>query len=125
MDIKALSPDFAVSAKISVTDVAALQAQGFKSIICNLPDGENADQTNFAAINTAAEQHGLTAVYLPVPMGSQIQAEQTTTFRQAMDKLPKPVLGYCRSGMRASTLWMQAQSVQSVAVPSVVNQLAA
>ena len=40
-------------------DVAALAASGFRSIICNRPDGEEAGQPPAATLAEAAAAHGL------------------------------------------------------------------
>ncbi len=59
MNIKELTPEISVSPQISPDDVAQLADQGFKSIVSNRPDGESADQPDFAAIEAAAKAHGL------------------------------------------------------------------
>ena len=56
MDIKILTKDLSVSPQISVDDVRILAEQGFKSLVCHRPDGEGADQVNFAEIK--ATLHG-------------------------------------------------------------------
>ena len=47
--------------QIAPADIAALAAAGFRSIICNRPDGEGADQPVFAEIEAAARAAGLEA----------------------------------------------------------------
>ena len=47
MDIRKLAPEVSVSAQTAASDMAAMQAAGFRSIICNRPDGEAADKPNF------------------------------------------------------------------------------
>jgi len=42
MDIRTLSPDFAVAPQITVEDVATLADQGFTHVICNRPAFESA-----------------------------------------------------------------------------------
>ena len=58
---KKLTAELSVAAQISAADVAGLAAQGFKSIICNRPDGEGPDQPLFAEIERAASSLGLSA----------------------------------------------------------------
>ena len=111
MDIKALTPLLAVSAQISGTDLPAIANAGFKSIVCNRPDGEGADQTGFKEIEQAAQAAGLQTRYLPVETGL-VTDEQGVAFGQLIDQLPKPVLAYCRSGMRCITLWALANAGQ-------------
>jgi sulfide:quinone oxidoreductase len=104
METKFLTPVLSVAAQISVADLAPIAQAGFKSIICNRPDGEGADQTGFEEIAKAAQALGLQARYLPAETG-KVSDEQGVAFGQLMDELPKPVLAYCRSGMRSTTMW--------------------
>jgi len=59
------------------------------------------------------------------------------TFRNALEELPGPVLGFCRSGTRAMTLWsmseaskrsvseiLEASSAAGYDMTSVVNRIA-
>ncbi len=103
-----ISPDYAVAPQISHVDVAKIAASGFKSIMCNRPDGETADQTHSDTIRAEAERHGLTFAHVPVVSGN-IQPGDVTDFLAALDVLPGPVLAYCRSGARCQNLWMLAR----------------
>lgn len=60
MKINALTTQLAVSPQIAVQDIPAIATAGYKSIICNRPDGEGADQPGFAEIEQAALAAGLT-----------------------------------------------------------------
>ena len=104
MDLKQLDPNLAVTGQIGPEDVPAVAAAGFKSIICNRPDGEGEDQPAFAAVQAAAEAAGLTIVYQPV-VSSQLTDQDARTFGAHFDSLPKPVLAYCRSGARCTRLF--------------------
>lgn len=108
MKLTQITPDYSVAPQIGVEDVAAIAANGFKSIMCNRPDGESPDQTEFAEIAAEAEARGLTVAFVPVVSGS-IFEEDVADFRAAMADLPKPVLAYCRSGARCQNLWMLAR----------------
>ena len=102
MDARKVTDELSVAPQISVADVAAAKAAGFRSIVCNRPDGEVFDQPSFAAIETAARAAGLVARYQPVRMVSEVDANQ---FAAVCRDLPKPILAYCRSGTRCVTLW--------------------
>lgn len=107
MPIQPLSPGFAVSEQITPEDLAAIAAAGFKSIICNRPDGEGPGQPHFQAVAEAAERAGLQARHLPVVPG-QISPDQVQAMAQLLRELPQPVLAYCRSGARSTSLWQAA-----------------
>lgn len=100
-----LDEKIAVSGQISVDDVAAIAAAGYKSIICNRPDGEDEkNQPASTELENAAKAAGLQFAYLPVKIG-QISDEKCTAFHQLMETLPGPVLAFCNSGNRARALY--------------------
>lgn len=104
MEIRRISPEFAVSPQITVEDVGAAAAQGFRSIVCNRPDGESDPQPRSDEIRQAAEAHGLEFRNVPVVSG-QVTDGDVSEFGRALAELPGPVLAYCRTGTRSSTLW--------------------
>lgn len=108
MPIDAINKDLSVSSQVTVEDVKSLAQQGFKSVICNRPDGESDDQPAFADIAAAAEAEGMKAVHQPV-VGSSITPADGVVFGQHLQSLPKPVLAYCRSGKRSSVLYQLSQ----------------
>lgn len=103
-----VSEDFYSAAQISVADVPQIAAQGFKTIINCRPDGEGgAEQPANALLQAAAEAHGLHYYHFPVVMGTP-GVEHAAALVQALAEAPKPVLGFCRSGMRAGNLYKSA-----------------
>ena len=118
MDLKRISDALSVSGQISPADVAELKAQGFRSIVCNRPDGEGADQPTFEEIHEAADAVGLAARYLPVKSGL-VQDEDAVAFGTALRELPGPVFAYCRTGTRSVTLWSLSQS-KALPMPEIL-----
>ncbi len=108
MPIQSLSPNFAVSPQILPAELPAIAAAGFKSVICNRPDGEDPGQPSFEAVAQAAAQAGLQARHLPVVSGQFGEAQVAAT-AQLLQELPQPILAYCRSGARSTNLWQLAQ----------------
>lgn len=108
MAITPITPDYSFTPQIAPEDVAGLAAQGFRSIMCNRPDGEDPGQPAAAAIRAEAERHGLGFAMVPVVSG-QFDPGKVEDFKAAMAELPGPVLAYCRSGTRSRNLWMLAQ----------------
>ncbi len=104
MEIKKITEKFSVSPQITADDIERLKAEGIKAIICNRPDGEGADQPNFAEIEEAASKAGLVACYLPIVSG-KVRDEDVDSFGTHLGDLPRPVLAYCRTGTRSATLW--------------------
>ena len=104
LEIKQVTDEFSVSAQLALADVPRLATMGIKSIICNRPDGEAADQVNVSEIQSAATEAGMEMVYLPVTAGSFSDLE-VSGFLAAIERLPKPAHAYCRTGTRSLTLW--------------------
>ncbi|RXF75565.1 bifunctional protein tyrosine phosphatase family protein/NAD(P)/FAD-dependent oxidoreductase [Hansschlegelia zhihuaiae] len=109
MQAKRLTDELSVSAQLTVPEMAEAKAAGFRSVIVNRPDGEGADQPTFTEIEAAARQAGLEARYLPVETG-KVSDEDAAAFGALLATLPKPALGFCRSGTRTATLWALSQA---------------
>lgn len=103
MIIRNLTPALSVSPQIDPADVVALAASGFRSIVCNRPDGEEPGQPTAASVAAAAEVHGLRFVHIPVMSGG-IDEGDVAKMARALADLPAPVLAYCRSGARSEQL---------------------
>ncbi len=112
MNHRKLADTISVSEQIGTRDMPAIRDAGFRSIICNRPDGEGWGQPAFAEIEAAAGAAGLQAAYLPVVPG-QMTASQVERFSALMRDLPGPVLAYCRSGARAAGLWEAARTTSA------------
>lgn len=118
MDIRYIASDLSVSPQIMPEDLAALKQAGFRSIICNRPDGEAADQPLFAEIAHAALPFGIETYYLPAESG-KVTDEQGVAFGKLLASMPKPTLAYCRTGMRSTTMWALSQASQQ-ALPQII-----
>ncbi len=110
MSIRHLHPDYAVAPQVLPADVARLKEQGFATLVCNRPDGEGGDQPAFADIAAEAHKHGMQAVHLPVVPGKVTPAD-CDAFAAVYAAAAKPVLGFCRTGMRAESLWKSGVGV--------------
>lgn len=109
MTMKPINTQIFVSPQIRPEDLAEIAQQGFRSIICNRPDGEGADQPTFEEMEAAAKKFDIDIRYLPIVAG-KVRDEDATDFGALMEKLPKPVLAYCRTGTRSATLWSLSQA---------------
>jgi len=119
MDLKILTPSLSVSPQILAGDVEAVAKAGFRAIICNRPDGEGPDQPSFAEIERAAQQLGLQARYLPAETG-KVSDGDGKSFGELLHTLPGPVLAYCRTGMRSTTMWALSQA-GSLPLPHILE----
>lgn len=108
-----------VSEQISVADLKAIKSAGFKSLICNRPDGEEAGQTAHCEIEQVAEKIGLHCTYFPVISG-KIQPCEVTAFKKQIEECEKPILAYCRTGTRCMSLWAMA-NLEEVGIDKVLS----
>lgn len=108
MDIKGVTDHYAVSPQIAMEDVAQIKAQGFKSIVCHRPDDEDPGQPSFEAIKQAAEAEGLEVRHIPVTSAG-LTMEAVLEMVDAIKEMPKPMLGYCRSGTRSTVIFQHAE----------------
>lgn len=104
LDIRYLTPDYAVSPQIDPGDLAGIARAGFTTVICNRPDTENPEPLHMAALAEAAEEAGLT--FIENPFGAMGIGPQTLDRQSdAIGNSDGPVLAYCRSGTRSATIW--------------------
>jgi len=109
MTIYRLSETCAVASQVHPDDVAALAADGFTTIICNRPDGEDFGQPTSAAIAAECDAHGVAFHDIPIAR-SGLTMEMMENFRSAVEASTGQVLAYCRSGQRSSVLWQASGS---------------
>ena len=105
MDIRTITPDFAVTGQILSSDIPTLQAQGYTTIICNRPDDEDAGQPSADSIHKAAAAAGIAFHHIPIRPG-QASGADVAAFDDALNKAAGKVLAYCRSGGRAQSLYV-------------------
>src|SRR5215217_6391769 len=103
MTIRKIDDSFAQSPQIQPDDVRLIAEAGYKGIVCARPDDEDAGQPSFADIAEVAERFGLKAFHIPV--SGPLTEGQLILFEQAKADTEGPILGYCRSGARAGSLY--------------------
>ncbi len=104
MDIRPLSPTYAVSPQILPEDCATIAAAGYTTIICNRPDAEIPPDCCASAVEAAAKAAGLKFVILPITHQT-MTPDNIAAHRAAIDASSGPVLAYCASGTRSSIIW--------------------
>jgi uncharacterized protein (TIGR01244 family) len=110
MNIRAINQDYSVSPQISLEDLEEIKAMGFRSIVCHRPDNEDPGQPDFAEVERRAKELGLEVAHIPVV--GQPSADAVTAMNDALDELPKPMLGYCRSGNRSTAIYQMTQHLR-------------
>ena len=127
MKTHSLNEHFSVAPQVGLEDLKTLSQQGFRSVLCLRPDGEAEGQPAFASIQAEAAALGMTTAYLPLATIAESN-DHLDAFDTLIATLPKPVLSYCRSGLRAASLWAlselaarPAEEVQRVALAAGYN----
>jgi uncharacterized protein (TIGR01244 family) len=109
LELKRINDDISVAPQISPDDMPALKAAGFTTVINNRPDDEAPDQPSSATMQAAAEAAGLKYHY--IPLGREgVSPEMIEEERAVLEGSDGPVLAFCRSGTRSTTLWALAQA---------------
>jgi uncharacterized protein (TIGR01244 family) len=103
MAIQKIDDQFAQSPQLQPDDVRLIAEAGYKGIVCARPDDEDPGQPSFADIAEVAARFGLKAFHIPV--SGQLSEGQLIRFEQAKAEAGGPILGYCRSGGRAGSLY--------------------
>jgi len=109
LPLRQIADDVCVAPQLTPEAMAEAAAMGFKSVVNNRPDFEHdPDQPTSAAIEAAARAAGLEYRFLPVDGGYQSR-EEIAAFAQLLAELPRPLLVFCRSGARSTSLYVAAQ----------------
>ena len=109
MDIRPLTPTYAVSPQIDPSDFPQIASAGYKTVICNRPDAENPPHLQAAAMALAAEQAGVHFEVLPLTHQAMTPENIAKQFG-FVDAADGPVLAYCASGTRCSVIWALSQA---------------
>lgn len=107
MKLHILTPNVSVLAQPTAEEVGQLAERGYRSIIGNRPEGETPDQPAWIELKAAAARYGMEAVLIPV-VANAISAGDVAQFRAALERLPKPIAAFCRTGTRSALLWALA-----------------
>lgn len=108
MDIRPLTPAYAVSPQIDPEDLPAIAAAGFHTVINNRPCSEIPPSHQNDAMTAAALAAGLSFVTLPVTHAT-LNQDTVNAQADACMAAAGPVLAYCASGTRCTIVWALGQ----------------
>ena len=96
--------------QITPDQVAMIAENGFKTIINNRPDGEEANQPTSAEIEAAAKEAGL--AYKEVSFaGSELNQNHVETFADFFNQAEQPIFMFCRTGNRSNGIYEAAKQM--------------
>ncbi len=103
-----MSHEISITGQITPDQVPMIAENGFKTIINNRPDGEEANQPTSAEIAAAAEKAGL--VYEEISFaGNELNQTHVEAFADFFNQAEQPVLIYCRTGARSTGIYEAAK----------------
>lgn len=109
MNAANLTDTIAVAGQISPEQVAEIARAGFKVLVNNRPDGEEAGQPASAQIEAAAVKAGLEYHHLPVT-AMDFPGPGAAQMAALFDDEASPVFAFCRTGTRCTNLWVATRS---------------
>jgi sulfide:quinone oxidoreductase len=108
MNLTPLSREVSVRPQLLPHEVADVAAAGFRGIINNRPDHEAPDQPSSEQIEAEAKRHGLAYWHIPIVPG-QATEKAARAFAAAVREAGGPVVAFCRTGNRSTSLWKMTQ----------------
>ncbi len=100
-----LTPALAVTGELTLEDFPVLAAQGFKSIVSNRPDGEEAGQLTAQQEAAMAWRSGVAFRHVPAAKYEVLEYHVIDALEAALKSVPGPVLLHCKSGLRSAIAW--------------------
>ncbi len=108
MEIRQITPRYAVSPQITVEDVPSIAAAGFVKVICNRPNSEVPVDQQSDSIGAAVRAAGM--AYEVLELTHQTMTPENVEHQRALaESCEGPVLAYCASGTRCSVVWALGQ----------------
>lgn len=123
MTSKPLAPGIDITTQVTPAGIAAAKAAGFGTIINARPDREEPGQPSSTELEAAARAAGMEYRHIPVVPG-QFSDAQVDAFCDALGGCGKPALAFCKSGMRATSLWALSQA-GTLSTAEILRQAAA
>jgi uncharacterized protein (TIGR01244 family) len=117
MKVTSLDWKFSVSTQLQPDDLAYLVIAGFGTIVNNRPDGEAPGQPASTELQQMARHLGLRYVHLPIVPGRMTDAD-ARALDMILASTQRPVLGFCRSGARSTSLWKRSRELAAAGAPA-------
>lgn len=117
-----ITPEFAVTSALDLEDFALLVELGFRTVINNRPDGEEAGQPSSIECAARALRHGLSYRHIPANSLDLFTDPVVAPMAEALQSPGGPILAHCKSGQRSAIVWAAA-SARSRPVGDVLQAL--
>lgn len=105
-----MSHQVSFTGQITPDQLQTIADDGFKTIINNRPDGEDANQPSSSEIEAAAKQAGL--AYKEISFaGNALTQPIVEEFADYFNEAEQPILMFCRTGNRSNGLYEAAKQM--------------
>ena len=105
MQINKINDNYSSTGQIDTEDLTKIHESGFKTIMCFRPTSEDKEnQPDQSLLKREAHKKGVKFISIPIIPGN-ITEENIQKFAQNCNDSDYPVLGYCRSGGRAKSIY--------------------
>ena len=112
MQISKINDLYSATGQIDINDLDQINENGFKTIICFRPEDEDKEnQPKQELLKKEAKKRGIGFISIPVIPG-QMTDENINKFSQEFNQNEQPVLGYCKSGGRAKSIYQAYEQHQ-------------
>lgn len=111
--------------QLNAADVKEAARMGVKAIVCARPDDEDPRDMSFAQVKDLfVKEGGQAAAHIPVSMPA-LDAAAAAKLGDFLAQNPGPCLMYCKSGMRAATMWLMSRALKGEDPAKLVQEGAA
>ncbi len=118
-----IAADIAITGEIAEKDLAEIAQLGFRSVVNNRVEGEDANQLSSQAEAALAWRNGMRYRHVPASKLELFTDPVVEGMAEAIAHLPRPILLHCKSGMRSAIVWAAAEA-RHRAVDDVLTALA-
>lgn len=117
MQLHQLEPGLFAAGQPSLVDLAELASKGVKALVDSRTDDHGQGGLAFDQVSDAATRLGLKYVHAPLPVGGATP-DSLSHLWQAVTELPRPLVLFCRSGVRSASAFIQAQRMAACSTAS-------
>jgi sulfide:quinone oxidoreductase len=110
MKVTRLDAHLSVADQLRPDDLPLLAEAGYRAIVNNRPDHEEAGQPTDAELRGPANRLGLRYIHIPI-VGSHITDGDAIALNEFVARAGGPVLAFCRTGTRSTKLWNRARQL--------------
>jgi sulfide:quinone oxidoreductase len=110
MRVTRLDAGLSVAGQLRPEDLPMLVEAGYRGVVNNRPDHEEAGQPTDSCLRAEAHRLGLLYAHIPIVHGHATDAD-AIALNDFVARAGGPVLAFCRTGNRSASLWERARSL--------------